>query len=116
MSRITGKLQTAQLPIVSHAACQNALSGPNLDRGGENKVPEGPTPVVSDAMLCAGSADAGGVDGAASICKGDASGPLAVNGQVVGIASWDGVSCDTATGSPSVCTSVTKYKSWIEGR
>ncbi|MFI8770363.1 trypsin-like serine protease [Streptomyces sp. NPDC053792] len=77
--------QTAQLPVMSRAACQSAYPGVDLD-----------------GMLCASAADAG----TATICEGDGGGPLVVNGRIVGVASSrDGI-CDTVNNSPSVFTDV----------
>jgi trypsin len=101
-------LHTVRLPITTPAACEAAYSGVNLTLGGDEGGPlEGLAPVLdTTSMLCAGPA-AGGK----GICFGDSGGPAAVNGVVVGIASW-ARGCGEA-GSPSVFTSVAHYRNWI---
>ncbi|XP_049786210.1 trypsin alpha-3-like [Schistocerca cancellata] len=55
--------------------------------------------------ICAGESGKGK-------CECDVGGPLLVNGQQVGIASWDGYDCATAD-SPGVYAEVSYYVDWI---
>ncbi|MCY0950464.1 serine protease [Streptomyces sp. H27-S2] len=97
-------LHTVPLPVTTHAACSAAYASRDQD-----STPQDPRPVLTDGMLCAGYPEGG-----KGICRGDAGGPLAVNGKVVGIASWER-GCGQAN-SPSVFTSVAHYRSWISSQ
>lgn len=46
------------------------------------------------------------------VCHGDSDGPLAVNGELVGITSWGVVPCFFE--GPDVFTRVTSYLDWID--
>ncbi|XP_011180891.2 trypsin alpha-3 [Zeugodacus cucurbitae] len=61
---------------------------------------------ITDRMICAGVSGGG-----KGTCGGDSGGPLAVNGQQVGIVSW-GVGC-AHPDFPGVYSSVAKLRSWI---
>ncbi|XP_049961970.1 transmembrane protease serine 11D-like [Schistocerca serialis cubense] len=58
-----------------------------------------------ETNICAGESGKGK-------CGYDVGGPLLVNGQQVGVASWDGYDCATA-GSPGVYAEVSYYVDWI---
>ncbi|WP_371648211.1 MULTISPECIES: serine protease [unclassified Streptomyces] len=90
------RLQTAKLPVLSRQSCAAAYSEPGAA-------------FDTTGRFCAGPAD-----GSRAICNGDAGGPAAINGAVVGIISG-GSGCGE-TDSLSLFSSVSYFKSWLESQ
>jgi len=90
-------LQLVNVPAMTNAECRDTGYGESQ---------------ITDAMLCAGHIDAGGVDS----CQGDSGGPLTytTGGKtyVVGVVSW-GVGCAWAN-YPGVYARVTHVRDWID--
>nr|AYV99585.1 venom polypeptide [Dolopus genitalis] len=88
-----GKLSTimrfAQLPILERDYCDTHVAG------------------FTDRMICAGYSQ-GGIDA----CNLDSGGPMAVDGELVGIVSW-GIGC-ARPNSPGVYTHVAMLRDWID--
>ena len=64
------------------------------------------------ANICTGPLT-GGITGGISACTGDSGGPVAQNGQVIGIVSWVISPCGSV-GAPSVHTKVSNYIDFID--
>ncbi|CAD7012597.1 trypsin-7 [Ceratitis capitata] len=85
------QLQSVDVQIISKKDCISQYK--NRDK-------------ITDRMIC------GGVrSGSRGTCGGDAGGPLAYNGTLVGVVSW-GVGCGEH-GFPGVYASVAKLRNWI---
>ncbi|XP_043287108.1 trypsin delta-like [Venturia canescens] len=87
-------LKSARLKVLSVLECQNYLTGIyNASR------------LVPAGQICVEPLSG-------TVCFGDSGGPLAVNGTLVGIASW--INGDTCTYNyPAVFTEVAQYRDWI---
>ncbi|XP_077284734.1 uncharacterized protein LOC143910221 [Arctopsyche grandis] len=87
------RFHRATVKIMSRFICQNYL-------------PDYP---VTGSMICTLGVDSQGP------CDGDEGGPLAYNGQVIGIISWRNrnVGCDNPQ-SPSAYTKVSVFRDWID--
>lgn len=70
-------------------------------------IPEGDKHSVHNGSLCITQLGEG-----RGICSGDSGGPLSVDGELVGVASWVSNYCGSA--DPDVYTRVSPYQKWIE--
>ncbi|GLH14754.1 Lectizyme, partial [Gryllus bimaculatus] len=84
-------LQTVEVPLLSFEECWAAVGGEPL----------------ADTNVCSGP-----LTGGTSACSGDSGGPLAQNGEVIGIVSWGYIPCGSVN-APSVYTRVSAFNDWI---
>lgn len=89
-------LQKATLPLLDLNVCANALI-----------AIFGTSSPLEATNVCTGP-----LTGSLSACSGDSGGPLAQNGQLIGVVSW-GVSPCGSEGAPSVYARVSNYIGWI---
>ncbi|XP_049803448.1 trypsin-1-like isoform X3 [Schistocerca nitens] len=89
-------LQTVDVSIIDYESCSQNIDDLNL---GSNPLTE--------TMVCSGPIDDG-----ISVCSGDSGGPLAQNGEVIGVVSW-GVDPCGYPGAPSVYTRVSAHLDFI---
>lgn len=89
---LTSHLQVVELEIVDSGYCSMQYSTMNY--------------AITDEMVCAGVDDS-----TKDSCSGDSGGPLAIDGELVGIVSW-GIGC-AREGFPGVYASVPHYTQWI---
>jgi len=86
-------LQKVSIPIVSEEECKDSYNNREL----------------TDSMVCAG-VEAGNLD----TCQGDAGGPLACDGQLVGVVSWD-FGCGRP-GYYGIYTKTSSFVDWIKSK
>ncbi|XP_046988799.1 trypsin-1-like [Schistocerca americana] len=89
-------LQTVDVTVIGYETCRQ-----NID-----DIYSGPNP-LTETMVCTGPI----YDGI-SVCFGDSGGPLAQNGELIGVVSWGMMPCGTQ-GAPSVFTRVSAYLDFI---
>ncbi|XP_049856830.1 trypsin-1-like [Schistocerca gregaria] len=89
-------LQTVDVTVIDYETCRQ-----NID-----DIYSGPNP-LTETMVCTGPI----YDGI-SVCFGDSGGPLAQNGELIGVVSWGMMPCGTQ-GAPSVFTRVSAYLDFI---
>lgn len=82
------QLHSVQVPVISMRRCRDLY-------------PES----FREGMICAGTTNKG-------ICAGDIGGPLVVNGQLIGVASWT-IGCGSWR-FPGVFTRVSHYANWLQ--
>jgi len=86
---VSSNLLYADLSIVAQTQCQTAMGSINT---------------ITARMICANASGKG-------VCNGDSGGPLTVNGQQVGIASWVVSGCLTTY--PSAFANAVNQRTWI---
>ncbi|XP_049800208.1 trypsin-1-like [Schistocerca nitens] len=89
-------LQTVDVSVIDYETCKQNLDDLNMD---DNPL--------TDTMVCTGPL----YDGI-SVCSGDSGGPLAQNGELIGVVSW-GVDPCGYPGAPSVYTRVSAHLDFI---
>ncbi|KID86624.1 Peptidase cysteine/serine, trypsin-like protein [Metarhizium guizhouense ARSEF 977] len=111
-------LQVARATIVDRNACRNSVSGltENMICVGASAGPDGVAPQAPGLFDWTGGPAMPGQTEARGICSGDSGGPVVVNGEVVGVASFvlgepkepGGTVCQ-ALNKPAFATRVDKY-------
>lgn len=89
-------LQKATLPLLDLNTCANAL----VSLFGTSNP-------LASTNVCTGP-----LSGGISACSGDSGGPLAQNGELIGIVSWGVTPCGTF-GAPSVYVQTSSFIDWI---
>ncbi|KAI4456607.1 polyserase-related [Holotrichia oblita] len=89
-------LQKATLPLLDLNTCASALVGLF-----------GTSNPLASSNVCTGP-----LSGGISACSGDSGGPLAQNGQLIGVVSWGVSPCGTF-GAPSVYVQTSSFIDWI---